>query len=216
MKAPPVILIVDDSELDRRILSKALVKLKSYQVIEVCSGESCLEYLATNPVELVILDIKMPGIGGSLVLEEIRKEKNPLELPVIMATAEVRPDKVVEALRMGANDYLTKPFNIEIALSRVATQLKLAETTREMARLQELEALHALVTTYNHEINNPLAIALGTLQKAGWREDAKAIERVEKALWRISEILTKVEGVIESKQVPYEQYSKAKRVIKTS
>ena len=72
---------------------------------------------------MVLLDIRMPSISGIEVLRSIRKRYSPAQLPVIMVTAEGHSASIVEALQVGANDYITKPVDMPVALARIRTCL---------------------------------------------------------------------------------------------
>lgn len=207
------ILIVDDSEFDRNLLISALPKKGDFNILEAGSGEECQRILSSNPVDLVLMDVLMPGIDGRELLATVRKKSNPIELPIIMITANTDSSDVVEALQLGANDYITKPVNFEVAVSRISTHLKLAETSLEMRRLREISALHAMVSTYNHEINNPLAIALGCLGSPSWNKSETSVKKLEDALWRIADIVKKIAKVTE-KEIQYQDYTKSQQVLK--
>ena len=73
--------------------------------------------------DIVLLDIMMPEVSGYDVLEEVRKDWTPMELPIIMATAKDQGEDVVSAFKLGANDYITKPIDFPVALARIETQL---------------------------------------------------------------------------------------------
>ncbi len=111
------ILAVDD---DPHILEVLEVRLVSagYDVITAGNGEEALQVLATRPVRLVISDIRMPGMDGMRLQEEM--ERRGLQLPIIFLTAHGSIPGAVEAIKHGAVDYLTKPFDGQELLSRVA------------------------------------------------------------------------------------------------
>ena len=122
--APARLLVVDDNEMNRDILSRRLVKA-GYQVQAAADGASALALLAAEPIDLVLLDIEMPGLSGLDVLREVRKTRTSLQLPILMATARSDSQDVVEALDAGANDYVIKPLDFPIVLARVGAQLRL-------------------------------------------------------------------------------------------
>ena len=104
------ILVVDDDPSIRNMLSIVLKK-NNYDVILAENGNSALNRLKKSTFDLIISDIKMPDIDGIRLLEKI-KSINP-EIPVIMITAFASANDAVEAMKLGAEDYITKPFNID-------------------------------------------------------------------------------------------------------
>jgi sigma-B regulation protein RsbU (phosphoserine phosphatase) len=138
------ILVVDDDEMNRDMLSRRLERT-GFTVKLARDGAEALEAIAREELDLVVLDVMMPGIDGLQALETLRRSRSPAELPVIMATARDGSDDVVRALKLGANDYVTKPLDFPVVLARIQTQLFLRRARRELeaahARMrQELEA----------------------------------------------------------------------------
>jgi|GEM_PF-734295 len=120
---PFTILVVDDHEMNRDMLSRRLQR-KGYATEVAEDGYKALEILAREPIDLVLLDIMMPGLSGVEVLREVRKSRSGNDLPIIMATAKDGSDDMVEALDLGANDYVTKPLDFPVVLARVHSQLR--------------------------------------------------------------------------------------------
>lgn len=104
------ILVVDDERSMRDFL-KILLQKGGYTVVTAHNGENALECLASQEFDLIISDIRMPGMGGLELLGAV-KEQNP-DLPVIMITAFASPDDAVQAMKNGAFDYISKPFNVD-------------------------------------------------------------------------------------------------------
>jgi DNA-binding response OmpR family regulator len=192
------ILLVDDDKMNGVLLQKRLIK-RGFECEYVESGADCFKALelAESNYSLVLLDIMMPDMSGTEVLSKVRETKNNFELPVIMVTAKDEASDVVEALRGGANDYLTKPVNIDIAEARINTQLKIVELMQESLRGKQMKTIATMVTTLNHEINNPLAIAIGNLSIAQQKMDISRINKAMEALNRITEIVKKIENISE-------------------
>jgi two-component system, OmpR family, KDP operon response regulator KdpE len=115
---PIRVLIVDDEPAIRRALRPPLIEL-GFQIIEASRGEEALQLLHTNPVDVVLLDINMPGIGGIETLRRIRASAP--RLPVLMVTVRDGEEDKVEALELGADDYVTKPFSIRELIARIRT-----------------------------------------------------------------------------------------------
>jgi len=120
------ILVVDDNETNRDFLSRRL-EMEGFSVELAEDGRRALETLKRRIVDLVLLDVMMPGISGYEVLEEIRLKQSLTELPVIMVTARDRSEDIVQALKLGANDYITKPIDIRVLLARVQAHIRVAQ-----------------------------------------------------------------------------------------
>lgn len=134
-----IILVVDDNEMNRDLLSRRLAR-KGFTVSVADSGEAALNWLDNNPCDLVLLDIMMPGLSGIEVLDRLRSRLDVGELPIIMATAKGDQADIVDALKRGANDYVTKPLEFPVVLARVNTQLALkAAHDRNRQLTAELE-----------------------------------------------------------------------------
>ncbi len=122
-ETPFVVLVVDDNKVNRELYSRYL-ELEGHHVLAAADGTQALEKIARGAVDLVLLDVMMPGIDGFEVLETIRKEHSPEDLPVIMATAKDQSEDVVKAFDLGANDYVTKPLDLRVLTARVQSQLR--------------------------------------------------------------------------------------------
>ena len=128
------LLVVDDNELNRDMLSRRL-KSRGYEVTTAEDGQKALELVSAERFDLILLDIMMPVLSGIDVLRAIRERYSVAELPVIMATAKDQGTDVVEALTLGANDYVTKPLDFPVVLARAETQLSLKHAMEEIKRL---------------------------------------------------------------------------------
>jgi diguanylate cyclase (GGDEF)-like protein len=116
------LLVVDDELLNRDVLTRRLERV-GYRVLVADSGPSALAIAAAQHVDLVLLDVMMPGMDGVATLRQLRRTRSVSELPVIMVTAKDDSADVVGALDAGANDYMTKPVDFVIAQARIRTQL---------------------------------------------------------------------------------------------
>lgn len=132
---PASILIVDDNELNRDMLSRRLER-SGYATTTAEDGKEALELVEEQNFDIVLLDIGMPEMNGIEVLKTLRLTSTPTELPVIMVSAKNQSTDVVEALSLGANDYVTKPVDLPVVLARINTQLayKRAEAALKLQR----------------------------------------------------------------------------------
>jgi serine phosphatase RsbU (regulator of sigma subunit) len=140
----PGLLLVDDDENARAELNYWL-SCHGFDVHEVDDAQKVLSLLGRRRWDLILLDIEMPGYSGLELLSAIRDRYSVDVLPVMMATARDRSSDIVNALQAGANDYVTKPFDLPVVLARVRTQVALAHARNELAQanrrmFQELEA----------------------------------------------------------------------------
>ena len=130
------ILVVDDEITNRDLLERMLVR-QGYTVSLASCGKQAQELIKVNPYDLVLLDIMMPEVDGIAVLKEARKLFSMTELPIIMESALDQSDQVANALTLGANDYVTKPFDRKILFARVKTQTALAQSYNKATSLAE-------------------------------------------------------------------------------
>lgn len=121
------ILIVDDEEQIRNILRIYLVR-EGYEISEAEDGEKGLRLFYEKPFDLVILDVMLPKKDGWSILREIKKYT---ETPVIMLTARDDSEDEVFGFEMGADDYITKPFNNKVLLARVKSLLRKSNNSVE-------------------------------------------------------------------------------------
>jgi diguanylate cyclase (GGDEF)-like protein len=137
----PRLLVVDDIGDNRIILTRRFER-RGFEVVEADSGLAAIELIDREPFDLVLLDVMMPGIDGIETLKRIRSRKSASALPVIMVTAKSESDNIVDALELGANDYVTKPVDFAVALARVNTQIGRKRAEQEVLLANE-ELLNA-------------------------------------------------------------------------
>lgn len=157
------ILAVDDTPASLRLLTDIL-KEEGYEVRSAISGELALHAAASNPPELVLLDIRMPGMDGFEVCRRLKAQPETSEVPVIFVSAVSETDEKVKGFGIGAVDFVTKPYQRDELLARVRTHLELNrlrnhledlvdERTAELKesekklRLSLLESIAALAAT---------------------------------------------------------------------
>src|SRR2546423_1495343 len=163
---PDSLLVVDDEELNREGLARRLQK-HGYAVTAARSGREALEMLGQRRFDLVLLDIMMPGMNGLDVLKFLRRIDSLIDLPIIMVTAKGESEDMVEALELGANDYVTKPLDFPVVLARVRSQLALKRAVSQVtelerkldARNKELEAAGAELAEANRRMKQDFEAA---------------------------------------------------------
>lgn len=126
------ILLIDDDPLIRRIVIKTLTA-KGYQVLEASSGAEGLALALGNPPDLILLDLMMPGMDGFEVCTQLRQNSSTANVPVLMLTALDQTEAKVRGLQIGADDYVTKPFNLDELQTRIEAHLRRSE--RDLTRI---------------------------------------------------------------------------------
>ena len=136
----PVVLVVDDNEDNRYTLTRRLKRRGYDNVVTAEHGQQALDLLGERPFDLVLLDIMMPVMNGYQVLETIKSDPKLRHIPVIMISALDEMDSVVRCIKLGAEDYLAKPFNPTLLHARVGACLeKKRLRDQEIAYLDRIE-----------------------------------------------------------------------------
>ncbi len=210
MSAQTKILLIDDDELGSKPLLIRLEK-RGLVVHFRSSGFNIWPQLNAENYDLILLDYSMPDLTGHDVLKEIRSQRSQLELPIIMLSGNEDVQDIVESLKLGANDYIVKPANIDIAMARIQTQLMLSNYYNLTIRKKELEAIHAMVVTYSHEINNPLTIVLAHFSKLQAEfPEHPSIPKIDHSLKRAIDIINKIKSLSENEsKIEFASYVKA-------
>ena len=153
------VLAVDDEPLNLRLL-EAVLEPRGHTVLRVRSGEQCLDVLAHQPVDLVLLDVVMPGLDGYEVCRRIRADVRTAYLPVVMLTASDAQQRVA-ALEAGADDFVRKPFDSSELLARVAS-------LGRIKRYQDtIGAQRSELSTLNRELEERVAHQVRELERMG-------------------------------------------------
>jgi signal transduction histidine kinase len=155
----PLILAVDDEPANLALLERLLKS--QYRIMTVTGGQAALDMLAQAPFDLVLLDIMMPDMNGLQVLDVIRHNPSTADIPVILISALTEVRDITNGLEMGANDYISKPIDLDITQARVHTQISLKRLQDERkATIAKLEAAQEMKNRFvrmaSHDLKSPL------------------------------------------------------------
>jgi len=172
---PARILVVDDIAMNRDVLSRRLQN-EGHHVEMAENGRMALESLASQPIDLILLDIMMPEMDGYEVLQLLKSNESLSHIPVIMISALDEMDSAVRCIEMGAEDYLPKPFNPTLLKARIGACLEkkrahdretalYAQLQENYKSLQELEKLRdGLTNMIVHDLRTPLTAVISGMQ----------------------------------------------------
>jgi two-component system sensor histidine kinase/response regulator len=165
----PTILCVDDQEANLRLLENILVP-RGYAVVSSAGGHDALLKIRSQVIDLVLLDVLMPGMDGFEVCRLIKEDQRLRNIPVVMITALTAKQDRIRGIEAGAEEFLSKPFDQTEALTRIKMLLKMKQLSDERERteqalresndrLRELETLRdGLVHMIIHDLRNPLTV----------------------------------------------------------
>lgn len=156
----PRVVIVDDSPVGTEALA-AHMEIEGFQAETYNDSLEALDALRANPPDIVLMDVMMPGMNGLALLKALRAHPSTAEVPVIMLTALDESDDIVRGLDLGANDYVTKPPQLEVLAARVRTQLHLKrlqdQRQRDIAELRRLSNIKdKFLQIAAHDLRTPV------------------------------------------------------------
>jgi len=169
------VLIVDDIPDNIQLLAGFLDR-NSIETSYAHSGSQALSSIELKKPDLILLDIMMPDLSGFEVCKKLKMNKQTADIPVIFLTAKTDKDDIIEGLKLGAVDFITKPFNFEELISRIKTQLQLKHTKDLIIKKSKLiekqnEELYELNKTKDklfsiiaHDLRNPFQVLIGLTQ----------------------------------------------------
>jgi diguanylate cyclase (GGDEF)-like protein len=156
------ILVVEDEVGIARMI-QVLLEARGFSTVVCHTGQEALERVVEHAVDLVLLDVMMPGMDGHEVCRRLKADGQWRHLPVIMLTAKDTTRDLVQGLTIGADDYITKPFNTEELVARIQVLLRIRGMSQElMRRNRELQALNAVAVAVSRSLS-PEAILDGAL-----------------------------------------------------
>lgn len=155
------ILIVDDV-VSNVLLLKILLTNEKFQICTASNGEMCIEQAKKEKPDLILLDVMMPGISGFDTATILKKDPETQDIPIIFLTALNNPSDLVHGFQVGANDFLSKPFNKEELVMRVMHQIQLVAAKRIIVRQNDelrrtINNRDKMYSVIAHDLRSPMA-----------------------------------------------------------
>lgn len=148
------ILVVDDNQPNLKVVSSSL-KMEGYNIALAMDGPGALKVLDENKIDLILLDIMMPGMDGLEVCRIIKQNEKLREIPIIFLTAKSQTEDIVEGFKAGGVDYVTKPFIRDELLIRIKNQIELHASRKKILEMNRTrDKLYSIIA---HDINSPLS-----------------------------------------------------------
>lgn len=184
-KEPGRVLLVDDNESSRSLAARWLSR-ERHDVAQATTGADALDRLAEGEFDVVLLDLVMPGMNGYEVLTRMKADERLRGIPVIMISGLHEADSAIRCIEAGAEDYLTKPFNLTLLRARIDACLdrkrwrdrerhylerleveteRVKATQQKLVQAEKMASLGLLVAGIAHEINTPVGVSLTSASK---------------------------------------------------
>jgi two-component system phosphate regulon response regulator PhoB len=145
------ILVVDDEEDILELVQYNLLK-EGYDVVCALTGEKALEMAASIPIDLIVLDLMLPGVDGLSVTRKLKNAPETADIPIVMLTARGEEADVVTGLEMGADDYIPKPFSPRILVARIRSVLRRKTKNTSQEEISLLERHNLTIRPEKHEV----------------------------------------------------------------
>lgn len=190
-----------DDDPDTVEMLGGLLEGEKYEVLYAYGGEECLEKLSSEEedVDLLVLDLMLPDIDGYEICRRLRQDPRFTSLSIIMLTARRDTVEKIAGLKVGADDYLTKPFDAHELLARIRAQLRTKKLQEKVIEAEKTATIANMVITLSGEINDSLASIVRHAQSLQERlEGNRGIPQdILISLEAIGEAAHRIEGIVE-------------------
>jgi signal transduction histidine kinase len=191
------ILVIDDEADFRQVIIRCLSK-QGFTVVAASDGKAGVGLAAETLPDLIVCDLNMPGMDGYAVLAALRRDPKLADIPLIFLTGQSHPSQVRQGMNLGADDYLTKPVNLDDLLSAIRVRLGRRQAQRQRQEKQ-MERAMQLFGGIVHDLRDPLFVVLGYTDllrggagkaPGGTENSRQILDRMQQAILRMQAIIT--------------------------
>ena len=207
------IYFIDDSQFMLKAFQEQLEQF-GFEVTTFNSAKECLTFLEESKElpDCILTDFEMPEMNGIQFCKKIKESKRYKSVPALILTASDQKKHLLEAIQSGADDFINKNIDIEIIVYKIHALIRFGQLLKKQVQLERFRTANAMIATYNHEINNPLAIAFGMLGKSFEKVTPEKYEKTLSALSRIKSIVRKI-GEVTNSEFDFTDYSKDSELV---
>jgi len=208
-------ILVTDDDVSMSNMVRDLLADSGYDVALASNGPACIEQCRKRIPDLILLDIRMPGMDGFEVCRKLKKDERTAKVPIMLLSALTEPEHKIRGFALGVFDYLTKPFSNEELLVRVENILTRQRLLKRDFEESKLDTIRQLSVTLADQINNPLASIMAGCQILSKHIDnrEKVIEVLEMITDSVNRIYTALFNLTSAPGVKSTEYSKGIRMI---
>jgi len=202
------ILIADD-DLSTRTMLQAVLKKWGYTVVNACDGEEAWVALQeTDAPQLAVLDWMMPGMDGPALCRKLRGQERQDPLYLILLTSKGETGDIVQGLESGADDYISKPYDIEELRARVNAGRRMITLQNELREHEKLQGVLEMAGAVCHELNQPLQCVSGfsemlLLDMETGDPNYEGLKNIKQGIERISGLTRKIMKITRYQSKPY-------------
>ncbi len=201
------LLLMDDSRVALKFFESHFT-LYGYQVKTVQSEEQLMSILEICQPNCFIIDYEMDGVTGPEITMKLKNNAKTRHIPIIILTSQTDKKYLLSAINSGADDFVDKKIDPEVIVYKTQAVIRSSELLIKHMELEKFRTTHAMITTYNHEINNPLAVAAGMLGKNLESLTPERFDKAHKALNRIKEVVQKIDELTQT-AINFKDYVKS-------
>lgn len=219
-KEPYKILVIDDRP-DNVYFLQSRLQHESFVVITAFSGQEGIKKAKTQKPDLILLDVMMPGMDGYEVCNILVNDPETSLIPIILVTAKVDARDVEQGLKIGAFDYIKKPFDKVELIARINSALRYSEMRKQLILQEKYQIFEATVVTANHQIKQPLTIislALNAIKRELQKEEINKnlifdkLNYIEDGIKKITSVLNSLNAIKQPESTHYDKEKDVKMI----